>query len=128
MEARTYSVREASPTDKSDDGLARGLPGKISTAATQTVAKGGPLVELAASIAISVNTVARQQQGIKHLYKQINGIKKRGTQASSIGTMSGGGMMVTVCTYYEAVCCTAPQRMNACYFNPRKMTDQKEWD
>ena len=106
----------------------KGYLDNIAAAATQTVAKEGSLAELAASLMISVNTVARQQQGIKHLYKQINGIKKRGTQASSIGTMSGGGMMVTVCTYYEAVRCTAPQRMNACYFNPRKMTDQKEWD
>ena len=41
-------------------------------AATQTVAKGGQLAELAASLAISINTVARQQQEIKRLYEHIN--------------------------------------------------------
>ena len=39
-----------------------GYLGNIAAAATQTVAKGGPLVELAASLEISVDTVARQQQ------------------------------------------------------------------
>ena len=34
----------------------------IATSATQTVAKGGPLAELAASLAISVDTGAQQQQ------------------------------------------------------------------
>ena len=34
----------------------------IAAAATQTVAKGGPLAELSVSLAISINTVARQQQ------------------------------------------------------------------
>ena len=33
----------------------------IAAAATQTAATGGPLVELAASLAVSVYTVARQQ-------------------------------------------------------------------
>ena len=33
----------------------------IDAVATQNVAKGGPLAELAASLAISVNTVAGQQ-------------------------------------------------------------------
>ena len=36
----------------------------IAAAATQTVPKGGPLAELAARLAISVDTVARQQQHI----------------------------------------------------------------
>ena len=99
----------------------------IATAATQTVAKGGPLAELAASLAISVDTVARQQQEIKSLHEQINAMKNRGTQASSVGTMTGGGLVGTLCTHYKAVGLTAPHRKNACYFDPRKMTDQKEW-
>ena len=49
----------------------------IGAAATQTVAKGGPLAELASSLAISVDTVARQKQEINRLYEQINALKKR---------------------------------------------------
>ena len=99
----------------------------IAGAATQTVAKGGPLAELAASIALSVDTVARQQQEIKHLYEQINAMKNIGTQASSIGKISGGGMMGTVCPYCAAVGLTVPHKKNTCYFDPKKMTYQREW-
>ena len=41
----------------------------ITVAATQTIAKGGPLAELSASLAISVDTVARQKQEINSLYE-----------------------------------------------------------
>ena len=34
---------------------------------------------------------------------------------------------MTVCTHCEAVGRTAPHRKSACYFDPRIMTDQKEW-
>ena len=68
----------------------------IGAAATQTVAKGGPLAELASSLAISVDTVAKQQQEMNCLYKQINDLKKRGTQASIIGTVAGGILVGTV--------------------------------
>ena len=44
----------------------------IAAAATQTVAKGSPLAELAASLAVSVDTVVRQKQEINRLYEQIN--------------------------------------------------------
>ena len=37
----------------------------IAEAATQTAANGGPLAELAASLAVSVDTVTRQQLYIK---------------------------------------------------------------
>ena len=94
----------------------------IAAAATQTAAKEGTLVELAASLAISVETVARQQQEIKRLSKQVKALKKRGTQAASVGIFPRG---TNVCTHYEEVGCTAPHRKNACYFNPRKMTDRK---
>ena len=66
----------------------------ISAAATQTVAKVGPLVELAASLAISVDTFARQQQEIKRLYEQINDLKKRwaaGRQRREIARGRTGG-------------------------------------
>ena len=93
----------------------------IAAAATQTAAKGGPLAELLASLEISVDTVARQQQEIKRLSDQINALKKRVTQAASVGTLPGGRLMgTTVCTHCEAVGCTAPHRKNACYSDPRK--------
>ena len=60
----------------------------IAAAATQNAAKGGPLVELAASMAISVDTVARQQQEIKRFPEQLNALKKRGTQTSRVGTFT----------------------------------------
>ena len=40
----------------------------IAAAATQTVAKGEPLAELAASLAISVDTVAQHKQEINSMY------------------------------------------------------------
>ena len=49
----------------------------ISAAATQTVAKGGPLAEFSASLAISVDTVAAQQKEIKRMNEQINTTKKK---------------------------------------------------
>ena len=59
--------------------LLEGYLDHIAAAATQTAAKGGPLAELAASLAISVDTVARQQQEIKRFSEQVNTFKKRGT-------------------------------------------------
>ena len=85
-------------------------------------------MELAASMAISFDTVERQQKEIKRLSKQINDLKKIWTQAASVGTFPGGELFGTiVCTHCEAVGRTAPHRKNACYFEPMKMTDQKEW-
>ena len=49
-------------------------------------------------------------------------------QAASVRTFSGGVLVgTTVCTHCVAVGCAAPHRKNACYFEPMKMTDQKEW-
>ena len=79
----------------------------IAAAAMKTAAKGVPLAELEASLAISVDTVARQQQEIKCLSKQANALKNRGMQAASVGTLPVG---TTVCTYCEAVVQTAPHR------------------
>ena len=81
-------------------------------------------MELPASLRISVDTVARHKQEIKRLSEQINTLKKRGTQATSSATLTGATM---VCTHHEAVFRTAPHRKNACYFDPRKMTDRKNW-
>ena len=108
-------------TNQMMDSL-EGYLDNIDVAATQTAANRGPLAELAAGMAISVDTVARQQQEIKRLSKQVNALKKRETQTVSVGTLSVG---TTVCTHCESVGRTAPDRKNACYFDPRKMTDRK---
>ena len=97
----------------------------IAAAAMQTAENGGPLAELAASLAISVDTFSRQQQEIKRLSEQINALKKKGSSATSGATVPGG--KTTICTHCEAVGRKAPHRKNACYFYPRKMTDRKDW-
>ena len=99
----------------------------IDVEATQTVAKVGPLAELAASLAILMDTIAQQQQEIKRLYEQINALKNIGMQAYIVGKLVGGRLVGTLRTHCEAVGRTAPHRKNACYFDPRKMTDRKEW-
>ena len=48
----------------------------IAAAATQTAATGGPLAELVASLAVYMDTVARQQIEIKWLTEKINALKK----------------------------------------------------
>ena len=50
----------------------------IAVAATQMAATGTPLAELAASLAVSVDTVARQQTEIKRLKEHINALRKKG--------------------------------------------------
>ena len=97
----------------------------IAAAAIQTAANGGPLVELAASLAISVDTVARQQQEIKSLSRKIIALKNKGTSATIRDTVPGRA--TTICTHFEVVGHTAPHRKNAYYFDSRKMTDRKDW-
>ena len=47
----------------------------IAATATQTAATGTPLAELAASLAVSVDTAARQQIEIKRLMDYINHLR-----------------------------------------------------
>ena len=49
----------------------------IAAAATQMAANGGLLTELAASLEISVDTVARHQLEIKQLSEQISALKNK---------------------------------------------------
>ena len=49
----------------------------IPAAVTQTAATGTPPAELAASLAVSVDTVARQQIQIKRLKEHINAFRKK---------------------------------------------------
>ena len=80
------------------------------------------------SLAISIDTVAAQQKEIKCLYKHINAMKKKGNQASSISTTKGGGLMGNVFPQCAAVGRTAPHKKDSCYFDPKMMTDRREWD
>ena len=98
----------------------------IVAAATQTAANGRLLTELAASLAISVNTFAIQQQEIKRLSEKIKSLKKKGTPTNSGATFPGGTTII--CTHCEAVGRTEPHSKNACYFDPRKMMDRKDWE
>ena len=50
----------------------------IAAAAKQTAANFVPLAELAASLAVSVDRVARQQIDIKQLTEHINALKNKG--------------------------------------------------
>ena len=78
------------------------------------------------SLAISIDTVATQKN-IKRLYEHIHAMKKKGTQSSSIGTTAGGGLTVNMCPHYAAVRPTAPHKNYPCYFDPKKITDRREW-
>ena len=97
----------------------------IAATATQTVAKGGPLAELSASLAISIDTVARQKQEIKRLYEQINAMKYIGTQASNSRTAAGVVHTWNVFPHCAAVGRTAPHQNNFCYFDPKNDDGQK---
>ena len=97
----------------------------IAAAATQTAANGCPLAGLAASLAISVDTVAIKQLEIKQFSEQISALKKKGASVTSGATVSGGNNLL--CKNCEAVGQTAPHMRNPCYFNPRKNKDRKDW-
>ena len=62
----------------------------IAAVATQMAANGGPLAELADSLAVSVDTVARQQIEIKRITEQIKSLKKKGG-AVTTGVPGTGG-------------------------------------
>ena len=67
-----------------------GYMDNIAAATTQIEANKGPLLELAASLAVSVDTVARQQLEIKRLTEHINALKKKGG-AVTAGVPGTGG-------------------------------------
>ena len=62
----------------------------IAAAATKTTANGGPMAELAASLAVSVYTVARKQLEINRLIEHINALKKKGGSVTDRVPGTGG--------------------------------------
>ena len=93
----------------------------IAAAATQTAANGVSLAELTTSLAILVDTIARQKLEIKRLSEQFSALKKKGASGTSGATVPGGNN--PLCKHCEAVGQTAPHRRKACYFDPRKNKD-----
>ena len=77
---RKDGTRKQPPPQMSNQMLdsLEGYLDNIAAAATQTAATGTPLAELAASLAVSVDTVARQQIEIKRLTEHINALQKKG--------------------------------------------------
>ena len=96
----------------------------IAAAATQTAATGTPLAELAASLAVSVDTVARQQIEIKRLTEHINALRKKGVSITASVPKTWDNNAIT-CKHCKAVGCSVTLRKNHCFFDPRK--NKKEW-
>ena len=100
----------------------------IAAATTQTADTGGPLAELAASLAVSVDTVARQQIEIKRLTDQINAQnKKGGAFTAGVPGTGGNNSNSPNCKHCAEVGRSAPHRNNKCYFDPRKNKERMGW-
>ena len=69
----------------------------IAAAATQTAATGTPLAELAATLAVSVDTVAQQQIEIKRLTEHINALRKKGSASTASVPSKGGNNVLPLC-------------------------------
>ena len=67
----------------------------IAAAASQTAATGTPLAELAASLAVSVDTVARQQIEIKRLTEHINALRGKGVSSTATVPNTGDNNATT---------------------------------
>ena len=98
----------------------------IAEAATQTAATGTSLAELAASLAVSVDTVARQQLEIKRLAEHINALRKKGG-AVTAGVPNAGEKNSPNCKHCAAVGRSAPHRHNQCFFDPCKNKNRMGW-
>ena len=83
----------------------------IAEVATQTAATGKPLEELAASLAVSVDTVTLQQLEIKRLTEYINALRKKGG-AVTAGIPNTGGNNYQNCKHCAEVGRLAPHRHN----------------
>ena len=95
----------------------------IAAAATQTAATGTPLAELADSLAVSVDTVARQQIEIKRMTEHINALRKKGV-AVTASVPNTGDNNATTCQHCKAVGRSAPHRNNQCFFDPKEKLTQ----
>ena len=119
---------ESNPPQMSNQMLdsLEGYLDNIAAAATQTAATGTPLAELAASLAVSVDTVACQQIEIKRLTEHINALRKKGA-AGTPSVPSTGDNNATACKHCKAVGRSVPHRNNHCFFDPRKNKNRVDW-
>ena len=104
--------------------LLEGYLDNIAAAAMQTEATGKTLAELAASLTVSVDTVARQHIEIKRLTEHINALRKKGVSITASVPKTGDKNAIT-CKHCKAVGRSVPHRKNHCFFDPRK--NKKEW-
>ena len=101
----------------------------IAAAATQTATTGGPLAELAASLEVSVDTVARQRIEIKRLTEKINALKNNGGTVTAVVTVTvGTNSNSPPCKHCAAVVQSAPHHNNTCYFDPKKNKERQGWE
>ena len=98
----------------------------IAAAAIHTAATGTPLAELAAILAVLVDTVARQQHEIKRLTEHINALRKKGG-AFTAGVPNTWENNYPNCKHCAAVGCSAPHRHNHSFFDPRKNKNRMVW-
>ena len=98
----------------------------IAAATTQTAAKRTPLTELAASLAVLVYTIARQQIDIKRLTENINALRKKGVSVTS-SVPNTGDNNATTCKHFKAVGRSAPHCNNQSFFDPRKNKHRLDW-
>ena len=103
----------------------------IAAAAKQTAANGVPLAELAelaASLAVSVDTVARKQINIKRLIEHINALKNKGG-AVTVGVPGTGGTNSNSPKFKHCaeVGRLATHHNSKCYFDPRKNKERMGW-
>ena len=83
-------------------------------------------MELAASLAISVDTIARQKIEIKRLAEHINALREKGG-AVTAGVTGKGGNNSPNFKHCAALGRSAPRRNKKCYFDPRKNKKRMGW-
>ena len=98
----------------------------IAAEATHTAAMGTPLAELATSLSVSVDMVARQQLEIKRLTENNNALRKKGG-AVMAGVPNTGGNNSPNCKHCAAVGRLSPHRNNQCFFDPGKNKNRMGW-
>ena len=102
-------------TNQMVDTLA-GYLDNISAAAT-TAGRGAYMDDLAASMAILVDTNASQAKELKKTREQINSFRNNNPRADKSGPKR------TVCPHYTAVRRNVPHAKSACFFNPDIVQD-----
>ena len=85
------------------------------------------MAELAASLAVSVDTVSRQQLDIKRLTEHINALKKKGGSVTA-GVPGTGWNNSPQCKHFAEVGRMDPHRNNKCYFDPSKNKERMGWE